>query len=147
VSEPSLLGRLFRYALPYRARIAWAVLGMIVYAAGSAGLAWIIKPILDNVLPNQAQLAITAWAIVGLYLIKGIGSYVSSYLMAGVGQRVVMDLRNQLYHHVLRQSAGFFAHRTTGQLMSRINGDVRSRSSASRRFCSTTTPGWRSSVC
>ena len=52
------------------------------------------------------------------------GPIVSSYLMAGVGQRVVMDLRNALYRHILGQSAGFFAQRTTGQLMSRINNDV-----------------------
>ena len=44
--------------------------------------------------------------------------------MADVGQRVVMDLRNALYRHILGQSAGFFAQRTTGQLMSRINNDV-----------------------
>ena len=44
--------------------------------------------------------------------------------MADVGQRVVMDLRNELYRHILGQSAGFFAQRTTGQLMSRINNDV-----------------------
>ena len=55
--------------------------------------------------------ALIAWAIVGLYLLKGIGSYVSSYLMADVGQRVVMDLRNALYRHILGQSAGFFAQR------------------------------------
>ena len=59
-----------------------------------------------------------------MYLLKGIGSYVSSYLMADVGQRVVMDLRNALYRHILGQSAGFFAHGATGQLMSRINNDV-----------------------
>jgi subfamily B ATP-binding cassette protein MsbA len=44
--------------------------------------------------------------------------------MASVGQRVVMDVRNELYRHILGQSAGFFAQRTTGQLMSRINNDV-----------------------
>ena len=48
----------------------------------------------------------------------------SSYLTTDVGQRVVMDLRNALYRHILGQSAGFFAQRTTGQLMSRINNDV-----------------------
>src|ERR1700704_1489694 len=51
-------------------------------------------------------------------------AYASSYLMADVGQRVVMDVRNALYGHILGQSAGFFAQRTTGQLMSRINNDV-----------------------
>src|SRR5437899_5506842 len=44
--------------------------------------------------------------------------------MADVGQRVVMDLRNALYRHILGQSAGFFAHGATGRLLSRINNDV-----------------------
>jgi subfamily B ATP-binding cassette protein MsbA len=118
------LRRLFAYAVPYRGRLAGAVAGMLVYAAGSAGLAALVKPILDNVLVNQARLAFTAWALVGVYLMKGVGSYVSSYLMADVGQRVVTDVRNALYRHILDQSAGFFAQRTTGQLMSRITNDV-----------------------
>src|SRR5262245_44265815 len=44
--------------------------------------------------------------------------------MADVGQRVVMDLRNALYRHILDQSASFFAHGATGRLLSRINNDV-----------------------
>ena len=118
------LRRLFGYATPYRGRLALAVAGMLVYAAGSAGLAALVKPIFDNVLVNQARLAFTAWSLVGVYVLKGIGSYVSSYQMADVGQRVVTDVRNDLYRHILGQSAGFFAQRTTGQLMSRITNDV-----------------------
>ena len=121
--SPSLV-RLFGYARPYRPRVVWAVVGMLLYAAGSAGLAALIKPIFDDVLKYQAHLALIAWAIVGLYVLKGIGSYVSSYLMADVGQRVVTDLRDALFRHILGQSAGFFAHHTTGQLMSRITNDV-----------------------
>ncbi len=124
MSASNPLRRLFGYAKRYRSRLLWAVFGMLLYAAGSAGLAALIKPILDSVLPNQQQIAVIAWAIVGLYLLKGMGSYLSTYLMAGVGQRVVMDLRNALYRHILDQSAAFFAQRTTGQLMSRINNDV-----------------------
>ena len=124
VRQRTTLRRLFRYAIPYRGRLAWAVVGMIVYAVGSAGLAWLIKPIFDSVLPKQQEVALIAWGIVGVYLLKGIGSYVSSYLMADVGQRVVMDLRNDLYRHILGQSAGFFAHGATGRLLSRINNDV-----------------------
>lgn len=124
MTDATSLKRLFRFALPYRGRMAWAVLGMLVYAIGSAGLAALIKPILDQVLPSQQRLSTTAWEIVGLYLLKGAGSYVSAYLMADVGQRVVMDLRNALYRHILEQSAAFFSQRTTGQLMSRLNNDV-----------------------
>ncbi len=118
------LRRLFAYARPYSVRVGWAVLAMLVYAAASAGLAALIRPILDSVLPSQRRVGEIAAAIVGLYVFKGLGSYVSSYLMADVGQRVVMDLRNALFRHIIGQSAGFFAQHTTGQLMSRITNDV-----------------------
>ena len=118
------LKRLFAYAAPYRGRLAVSVVGMALYAAGTAGLAVIIRPIVDRTLPFKENLTLTAWGIIAIYLLKGVGSYVSSYLTADVGQRVVMDLRNALYRHILGQSAGFFAQRTTGQLMSRINNDV-----------------------
>ena len=124
VPQRTTLKRLFGYATPYRGRMTWAILGMVVYAIGSAGLAYLIKPIFDSVLPKQQEVAFIAWAIVGVYLLKGVGSYASSYLMADVGQRVVMDLRNALYRHILDQSAGFFAHGATGRLLSRINNDV-----------------------
>ena len=118
------LHRLFQFSRPYRGRLVWAFAGMVVYAVGSAGLAWLIKPILDNVLPRQERLAFTVWGIVAVFVLKGVGSYVSSYLMTYVGQRVVMDVRNTLYRHILGQSAGFFAHGATGRLISRINNDV-----------------------
>src|SRR6266536_2182376 len=98
--QRTTLRRLFNYSRPYRGRLAWAVVGMVVYAIGSAGLGWLIKPIFDQVLPKQQEVSLIAWGIVGVYLLKGIGSYVSSYLMADVGQRVVMDLRNDLYRHI-----------------------------------------------
>jgi subfamily B ATP-binding cassette protein MsbA len=124
VSRRSPLARLFSYSRRYRGRLLWALVAMIVYAIGSAGIAALIKPILDNVLPYRDQLGLVAWSIIGLNLLKGAGSYASSYLMTDVGQRVVMDIRNQLYRHILGQSAAFFAQRTTGQLLSRINNDV-----------------------
>jgi ATP-binding cassette, subfamily B, bacterial MsbA len=124
VDQSSTLRRLFGYAMPYRGRMAWAFCGMVLYAVGSAGLAWLIKPIFDKVLPNQQQVSFVVWGIIIANLLKGIGSYVSSYLMADVGQRVVMDVRNALYRHILGQSAGFFAQRTSGQLLSRIGNDV-----------------------
>jgi subfamily B ATP-binding cassette protein MsbA len=124
VRQRTTLRRLFQYSVPYRFRLGWAVVGMIVYAIGSAGLAYLVRPIFNEALPNRQGVAAIAWGIVGVYLLKGVGSYVSSYLMADVGQRVVMDMRNELYRHILGQSAGFFAHGATGRLLSRMNNDV-----------------------
>jgi len=78
VNAAAPLPRLFRYAMPYRRRVAWAVLGMLLYGAGAAGLAWLIKPILDQTLSNQQRLTFTAWGVVAMYLLKGMGSYLSS---------------------------------------------------------------------
>jgi subfamily B ATP-binding cassette protein MsbA len=116
--------RLLRYALVYRVRLAGALAAMLVYAAASALLAWLIKPIFDEVLPTRERLGLVAGALVGIYLLKGLGSYFSTYLMTDIGQRVVRDLRNELFRHTLGQSAAFFARRTTGQLLSRITNDV-----------------------
>jgi subfamily B ATP-binding cassette protein MsbA len=100
------------------------MVAMLLYGGASAYLAYLIKPIFDDVLRTRASLGFVAGMIMVTYLVKGIGSYFSSYLMTKVGQRVVMDLRNALFRHVLGHSAGFFARRTTGQLMSRITNDV-----------------------
>ena len=116
--------RLLRYATPHRAVIAGAALAMVVYGAASAALAYLIKPIIDDVLTSRTDLTFVTSAILVVYLLKGLGAYFSSYLMEGLGHRVVTVVRNQLFSHTLDQSAAFFAHRTTGQLLSRINNDV-----------------------
>jgi ATP-binding cassette, subfamily B, bacterial MsbA len=116
--------RLLGYARPHRALIAGALAAMIVYGAASAGLAWVIKPMVDDVLQRRDALGFVASAILLAYFLKGVGAYFSSYLMDDLGHRVVLAVRTQLYGHLLVQSASFFARRTTGQLLSRINNDV-----------------------
>ena len=116
--------RLLRYAAPHRMLIAGAMLAMLVYGAASAAQAWLIKPIIDDVLRAQSSLQWVAAGIIVSYFFKGLGGYFSSYLMDDLGLRVVMRLRNELFRHLLDQSAAFFARRTTGALLSRINNDV-----------------------
>lgn len=101
-----------------------ALFAMLAYGAASALLAYLIKPILDNVLIQQDKVGQTALLIIGAYLVKGLGSYFSNYLMTDVGQLVVRDVRGRLFSHILGQSASFFARRSSGQLMSRVTSDV-----------------------
>ncbi len=102
----------------------WALVAMVFYAIASAFIVYLIRNVIDVVLPLGENLAAVAIGLIGLYLIKGLGSYFSGYLMEDVGQRVVMDVRDQLYSHILGQSASFFAQNTTGQLLSRVSNDV-----------------------
>ena len=120
------LRRLLSYSRPYRGRFIVALLAMLVYAAAQAAVGVLIAPIINRVLPATDERAFRFWAMAILlaYLAKGLGSYVSTYLMTDIGQRVVRDVRHQLFRHILNQSAAFFSRRTTGQLMSRITNDV-----------------------
>jgi subfamily B ATP-binding cassette protein MsbA len=129
----SSFARLLDYARPYRGRFMTALVAMVGYAAASAGVVALIRPLMDHVLPQNADEIILgirvdfrtwALAVLALYLLKGLGAYLSTFLMTDIGQRVVRDLRNALFRHILAQSAGFFSRRTSGQLMSRITNDV-----------------------
>ncbi|HET9369967.1 MAG TPA: ABC transporter transmembrane domain-containing protein [Vicinamibacterales bacterium] len=123
--------RLLRQAAPYRGRLLAAVAAMLAYAAGQAGLGLLVKPIFDDALALGQPDRVGAWTVQALaiailvtYVLKGLGAYLSGYWMTDVGQRVVRDLRNRLFRHILDQSAAFFSRRSTGQLLSRITNDV-----------------------
>jgi ATP-binding cassette, subfamily B, bacterial MsbA len=124
------LRRLFRYARPYRGRLVAALAAMALYAGGSLGVVILIMPLMDDVLKmedvieSRARLFQWSLSVVIVYIVKGLGAYASTFLMTDLGQRVVRDLRNQLFGHILGQSATFFGRRTSGQLMSRITNDV-----------------------
>src|SRR5688572_18462606 len=98
---------------------------MVVYAAGQAMLAFLIKPIIEGLTDDQAmRVGQLASFILLAYVLKGAGSYVSTFLMTDVGQRVVRDLRDRLFRHILDQSASFFTRHSSGALMSHITNDV-----------------------
>jgi subfamily B ATP-binding cassette protein MsbA len=118
------LFRLLQFSRPYRGRLVAAFAWMILYAVGAAGMVRLIQNVYDQVLKNGQNLGYVAAAIVAANLCKGLGGYFSAYLMSDVGQRVVMDVRNRLFRHMLNQSAAFFSRRSSGQLMSRITNDV-----------------------
>ena len=118
------LHRLFGYARPYRGRFAVAIAAMVVYATATAAVAYLIRPVIDQVLPYGTGLLQWCVALLLVYLVKGLGAYASAFVMTDIGQRVVRDLRDQLFRHILDQSATFFSRHTSGQLMSRITNDV-----------------------
>jgi subfamily B ATP-binding cassette protein MsbA len=129
-SDARLFKRLLAYTRPYRALLVVSWVATLGYAAASALLAYMIKPIFDEVLFQQQNVWFVSLAIIGLYLVKGISSYLSTTLVASAGQRAITDLRNALYEHVLKQSFSFLARRSTGTLMSHVTTDVEKIQSA-----------------
>ena len=108
------LHRLFGYARPYRGRFAVAIAAMVVYAAATAAVAYLIKPVIDKVLPKGEDLFAWCTALLIVYVVKGLGAYASAFVMTDIGQRVVRDLRDRLFRHILDQSAAFFSRTVAG---------------------------------
>jgi subfamily B ATP-binding cassette protein MsbA len=118
--------RLLQFVKPYWVRLAGAMVCMIFVSAASAAAAFLVKPVLDDVFfkKDLAMLKLIPLAIVGLFLLKGLFDYGQGYLMSYVGQRIITDLREKIYHHLHSLSLPFFTKNPTGVLMSRILNDV-----------------------
>jgi subfamily B ATP-binding cassette protein MsbA len=124
--------RLIKLAKPHLPKFILAMLCMLVVGGLTSVLAFLVKPVLDDIFmkKNAAMLKWIPIAVVAIYLLKGLCSYVQTILMNFIGQRVVADIRNRLYQVIQTQSMSFFTKNPTGILMSRITNDVNSMQGA-----------------
>ncbi|MDR1471734.1 MAG: ABC transporter ATP-binding protein/permease [Synergistaceae bacterium] len=124
--------RLLDYCMPYKSRLIPAVVCMVVSSALSVIPPWMIKYIVDDVLANEKGaresrlrvLALVAGGMVLISVLKAVFSYCHGYLMAWVGQNVIMDIRLELYDKTQRLSLCVLYRRRMGEFMSRITNDV-----------------------
>jgi len=118
--------RMLAYVRPYRLRLLLAMLFMIVVSSFRGAIAFLVKPALDDIFINKdvTRLAVIPALVLGVYLIKGVCEFAQSYLMRGVGQRVIRDIRDHLYRHMQSLSLSFYMKHPTGVLMSRVTNDV-----------------------
>ena len=118
--------RLMRYVKPYRGAFAMAILAMVVFAATQPALPAMLKPWLDGtfVEKNPRIMAWTPVLIVALFTLRGIADYLSHFLTAWVGNKVVMDLRNDMFAKLLQLPAHYYDNYPAGNLMSKVTFDV-----------------------
>jgi len=122
----TLYRRMLNYVRPYLPRLFLAMLFMMFVSAFQGAVAFLVKPALDDIFINKdgGRLAVIPVFILGVYLAKGIFEFAQSYLMNGVGQRVIRDIRDHLYRHLQSLSLSFYMRHPTGVLMSRVTNDV-----------------------
>ena len=111
----ALYRRLLRYVRPYWWAFAIAFAGMVVVAAGDLVMAWLVIPIIRNFQdPDPDKTKYLPLAVVGVFVLRGLGSYVSEYGMAWTGHRVVFDLRRQLIEKLLRLPTSYYDQNASG---------------------------------
>jgi len=127
----------FRRMRPHIGRFVLAVAGVVLSAALEVLKPWPLKVLIDNVLSgkplrlslvaNYSRMDLLLAACVGgvvIYLLTGIFNVANNYITISIGQRMVNDLRSQLFDHLQRLSLGFHRRREIGDLMVRIVYDT-----------------------
>ncbi|MEJ2670735.1 MAG: lipid A export permease/ATP-binding protein MsbA [Deltaproteobacteria bacterium] len=121
-----LYGRLLTYLKPHKWRMSAAIIAMVGVSGITALLAYLVKPVLDDVFfaKRVNMLYLLPPLIVILYLIKGALSYTYNYQMSYIGNATVTRLRDELFASLQGQPLAFFDGEATGVLMSRLTYDV-----------------------
>lgn len=124
---PGLYRRLLREGvLPHIGLFLSAMVCMVVVAASTAALAWLMDPVVNRVFVERR--ADLLWpvglAVFASFAFKGLAAYGQTVLMTRLGQSVLTDFQNRLFRHLLQMDLGFFAANRTGALISRLTTDI-----------------------
>ena len=133
------LRRLLGYLKPHSATFALATVAMLLVGLLESAIGALIVPIFDQAFAQDGrrtetlfglqhiipESGLAAWKTISILLLtftlaKGVAEYFSTFLMARVGQSAVLKLRQDLYSHLLSQSASFFERHRTNYLVSRL---------------------------
>ncbi|MBX2829662.1 MAG: ATP-binding cassette domain-containing protein [Rhodospirillales bacterium] len=117
---------------PYLGKIVLALICMALMAGATGGYAYLMDPVINEVFvkKNSAMLIPVGAAVLFSFALKGFANYGQSVLMSYVGGRILADIQNKLYAHVIRLDIGFFHSTNTGKLITRFTSDISSMRAA-----------------
>jgi subfamily B ATP-binding cassette protein MsbA len=118
--------RLLPYIAPCWKRIVLAGLCAMPLSLVSAGLAFLMKPAIDDVFikKDMEVLMLIPLGIIALFGLRAVFEFSYEYLIGSAGSRIINDLRNTLFHHMQSLSVSFFIKNPTGALISRVTNDI-----------------------
>lgn len=132
LSSTQLYFRLLGYVKPYWRTFAISILGMAVTAATEPLLPALLKPMLDGtfVHKDDTVIRLAPLIILVIFFVRGVASFVGTYAIGWVGNKVVMDLREEMFHKLLTLPTRFYDDHATGNLISKLTFNVSQVTSA-----------------
>jgi subfamily B ATP-binding cassette protein MsbA len=126
VSSPRPLGRLLPRVQPYLPRLIVAFICLIASASIALAFPQIVRRLLDAafISSNSSLLNRIAIGLLVLFAIQAALNFVQVYLLTSTSERIVAQLRQDLFAHLVHLSPGFFTERRTGELTSRLSADT-----------------------
>ena len=118
--------RLWPTISPFRAGLIAGAIALVLNALVDSGLIYLLKPLLDEGFgqANHGFLKLMAILVVVFILVRGITNYIASYCLAWVSGKVVMNLRRQIFQHLMYMPVSYFDNNPTGRLLSRVTYDT-----------------------
>lgn len=120
------LARLIPYLMRYKSRLAAALVFLIMAAGATLTVPIAVRRMLDGVFVQSHSVLIEKYflAMIGVVAVLAISSAGRYYFVIWLGERVVADLRKDVFSHLTRLSADFFDTAKTGELVSRLTADT-----------------------
>lgn len=122
-----LAARLFNeHVIPYRVRFLFAVVFMILAAAANGAIPFILQPVFDDVFykGNPDLLFVISGSVFVAFAVRGFASYGEAITMSVIGQRIICDLQNRLFSHLMKLDLNFYHRNSSGELISRFTNDI-----------------------
>ncbi len=126
LTNTQLYLRLLSYVKPYWRVFAASIVGTAISAATEPLLPALLKPMLDGTFVQKDDFVIR-WApliIILIFLVRGIAGFVATYTINWVGNKVVMDLRGEMFRKLLSLPTHYYDNHATGNLISKLTFDV-----------------------
>ncbi len=114
------------YYRGYTGLIVMAIVGMVMASAATAGIAYIVKPLMDRIFVEQdvQMLYIVPAFIVLAFVAKGAGTFMQSYALSYIGMDIIRKLRDRMLAHMMNLDMDFHFRYHSGELISRISNDI-----------------------
>ena len=121
-----VLKRFGPYFKDYIPHFIFAIIGMGLASGGTAVSAYLVEPVLNKIFveKNEKLLYLLPCAIIAIYVIKNIGTFMQAYFTAYIGQDTIRRFREKMVANLLNLDMDFFNEFRTGELISRTTNDI-----------------------
>jgi len=125
--------RLLQYVKPYKIQFSIAILGMVIFAATEPALPALMKPMLDGsfIEKDETMIILVPILLVLLYFVRGIASFTTTVGLNWVSNKVIMDLRSEMFQRLLTLPSSYYDTNPTGTIISKLTYDVNQVAGAS----------------
>ena len=125
LSSIKLYARLLTYVLPYIPLFLLSILGFAVYSGSQVAATEWLKRVIDYVNNPEGDLRlILPMALIAIAFVRGIGFFVGNYLLSSISNRLVHNLRTELFEKLTVLPSSFYDEHSSGHLISRITFNV-----------------------